>query len=578
MTVRISIMNWLRLLFVFIFLSIFSGVVLAEDITAKNNSKYTVLAEGDLVQVEHQINIVGGGDVSLVFPGVNPEEVTLKDQKKADVPVEFTSAQIKRFGQLVPATKFTFQAPASNNLTLVYKAKGILTEAGENSWLYIPALDRIEQTKIDISVPLERGLATIYGSKASDSSIGGGEQTYTFTPQNSRIEDIRLLFGQEIMANLKWESSLKNGSWWWKTAKFTLPPDTNQQTVSLESLSPKPDRLSVDVDGNIIAEYDLWPKRSIKVTAEAKVYSRAAIYNTTSDRTFEDIPEGLYVYTSGEKNAQKSDVVLEKLASHFDEALGKINTENAKKVSNEFYEILLKDGFPARKIVGLRLIDGTQAMSSWLEVFVPGIGWMTVDVASGQFSEQDFTRLALGVESSATSVDLNDIVEPSIKLGSENLPEPDFSETKAKLIKYVLLPGLSLGRIKVQMPPGQVLDGTAVAGSGVSTSLGSLAPLQQKNYWVILPGSAFWSQDNFDFGLGGDNSLGEVLAEGSVSRNFLLALGEVLMLALAVWLVIKWRRTANTISDLGKTRKQPADQEVNAEDLLRSSSSDDRYE
>ncbi len=82
---------------------------------------------------------------------------------------------------------------------------------------------------------------------------------------------ISLAYGKIQSYNFSLSYHLKNTSILPVTTQIALPPDTNYQTVILDSLSPKPLNVLKDIDGNWIARYSLSASQEIDVLAKGTV-------------------------------------------------------------------------------------------------------------------------------------------------------------------------------------------------------------------------------------------------------------------------------------------------------------------
>jgi transglutaminase-like putative cysteine protease len=90
--------------------------------------------------------------------------------------------------------------------------------------------------------------------------------TTTFFPRDG--EGVTALFGTEQVFNLKLKYHLQNTGPNPGLAQIALPPDTPYQKVFYQTLEPRPTDLSVDEDGNWIANYEIPPQTTVEVLAD----------------------------------------------------------------------------------------------------------------------------------------------------------------------------------------------------------------------------------------------------------------------------------------------------------------------
>lgn len=80
-----------------------------------------------------------------------------------------------------------------------------------------------------------------------------------------------------------------------KKSELALPPDTAFQKVSLTSLTPAPDTVTQDVDGNWKAQYTLLPTQKLEVKADLAISiflkPRTGYHDTLSDRSIYTKPD-----------------------------------------------------------------------------------------------------------------------------------------------------------------------------------------------------------------------------------------------------------------------------------------------
>lgn len=543
-------------------------------------SSYELPAEGRTIRTSHTLTPAATGDFTIDLPVVGVHEAKLTYDRQTD-PIQLTQEEVEasRMGQTIHLTRFHFSLTQKKTATLSFDTDSLLREYAKTTVFALPQLpaSAANVTSIEIEAPVERGLAVNYSPVTPDSSIGGGQQSYRFEADEQGVPRVLMLFGTAASAQAKWQTRLSNGSWWWRTMQLVLPPDTNQQTVFLKSVDPKPSQLHVDQDGNIIAEYRIGPKKSVNVTAEALIGLRSVTYNTTNTRTLADLPQQLSGYMTGHDEPADS-AVLVVVKRLYDEAEASIESLGVESVVTQLRDKLQSAGVPVRTIHGVRFVSGGQLVDShtdsqWLEVFVPGIGWMTLDPASGAYGRSDFQHLALAITSPLSQPSYTPVGDGlSVDFVDEPLPSTEYTQTTVGVTKFILLPGLSLTRTRLQLPQGGVLDNATIAGAHADAYLGSLAPLQRVSRWSMSLLSASWQGGTVEFGPGGSSGIGEVYARGPATVSYWGAVIEVLMLAGLITLVVKWRRNRSRPSTRRMSREMrrnhsPED-DIPAEDLL----------
>ena len=91
------------------------------------------------------------------------------------------------------------------------------------------------------------------------------DNLYTFSSHSLSNKPISALFGSqqffELSANYYLENKLSSS----QEKTIALPPNTNYQSVFIKNLKPKPNNITLDLDGNWLASYTLKPKQSINI-------------------------------------------------------------------------------------------------------------------------------------------------------------------------------------------------------------------------------------------------------------------------------------------------------------------------
>lgn len=92
-----------------------------------------------------------------------------------------------------------------------------------------------------------------------------------FTKEELGKSGISLAFGKEQAYDFKIKYHLQNDNIFPIKRQIALPPTTNYQEVLLDSVTPKPENVTIDQDGNWLADYTLGPTERIDILAKGKV-------------------------------------------------------------------------------------------------------------------------------------------------------------------------------------------------------------------------------------------------------------------------------------------------------------------
>ena len=98
-----------------------------------------------------------------------------------------------------------------------------------------------------------------------------GTHTLFFNKDELGKSGISLTFGDKQTYNFALVYHLQNPNLFPVQTDIAIPPQTNYQQVILSSLSPKPQNVRVDTDGNWLATYNLNPSQKLDVTADETI-------------------------------------------------------------------------------------------------------------------------------------------------------------------------------------------------------------------------------------------------------------------------------------------------------------------
>lgn len=133
--------------------------------------------------------------------------------------------------------------------------------------------------------------------------------------------------------------------------EIALPPDTTYQAINLKRLSPMPENVSVDEDGNWLASYILSPRQTLEIEASgtASLYSTPQYKERLSEREKSD-------YLLTQKYWEKDDEKIKEIV---------INLKNAKEIYDYVVRTLSYDYSRAesesQRMGAKRILDNPEA-------------------------------------------------------------------------------------------------------------------------------------------------------------------------------------------------------------------------
>jgi hypothetical protein len=150
-----------------------------------------------------------------------------------------------------------------------------------------------------------RSFSFIYPSKYGNISwsstpiikiVQNGEniEVQTASPQGNRVN---ITLGNQILYEFHISRNLLNSSGGMISSEISIPPNTNSQKISIESIEPRPDKTYMDINGNYIFQYEIASKSNIDVSINGYIEMGKSIYSNISipnieTKTLWDIKDG----------------------------------------------------------------------------------------------------------------------------------------------------------------------------------------------------------------------------------------------------------------------------------------------
>lgn len=423
--------------------------------------------------------------------------------------------------------------------TLSYLATGLIEARGGAHTVFIPSItlsDPGDTYLVTVDVPLSYGLPHNLGAKATSSSSRGDAQQFVFDQTQLKDHSLALAFGDRTVYKSNFKFPLSNNGPLPRTLTVTLPPDLGNQKVRILALSPQPNNTALDEDGNILASYRLDPGQKIIVNTDVEAEVKYLSYDLAASGYKKDIPSDLVkrytkatnfwptqgqVAEEAQKLVDEASPVATNVRSIYDYVIAKLNYNNdkikfnirqgaAKALANpnnvvclEYSDLLIamlrSQGIPARMPVGYAYSGSLKdtpkvpdSLHSWVEAYIPGIGWMALDPTWGEkfdgFGQADLDHYAFALWGEA-----EDLPEATMsgtrslgyqyedtELSYADIPQSFVSSgAQIKLRRLALFPGLALDIVATTAPDKVASDNNYALVDSQKLDLGSLAPSQK---------------------------------------------------------------------------------------------------
>ncbi|MFW6109919.1 MAG: transglutaminase-like domain-containing protein [Patescibacteria group bacterium] len=443
----------------------------------------------------------------------------------------------------------------------------------------------IKDYQINLRVSESYGKVAYVSPSPSKKEKGSDYQTLIFLYKDIQDQGVRAGFGDHQEYSLDLTYYLKNDTTQRAYTEIALVPDVpERQKIFYESIDPHPEEVRVDQDGNYLAKYFLAEEEQLKVNFKGKAfvtYKKKEIFNgadlnsipqeitrqyTQAKEFWETensrIQEIVRRVTSRQNSVTENAYALynfvvshlsyaeEKVGQPYERlgataALEQENTALCSEYADLLVTLCRAAGIPARLVEGYAYFEdrrlGTEqsdVLHSWVEVYIPDVGWWAVDPTWGSttggaeyFSAFDFSHIVFAYKglSSETpnpagtykfSPDQNDTINVNF-LSEENTQVEEFPNLDVSIdLPSKHLAGWPLsGEVIIRNPGPQSSFSTTVrlVGKDIKVTdnreftLGTIPPWSEKkiDFKIVAP----WYKESagqVEVGIGFENYSKEV--------------------------------------------------------------------
>lgn len=325
-----------------------------------------------------------------------------------------------------------------NSFTLKFSTKDIAKKQGSIWEVTIPGIEKINEFsdyKISVSAPEEFGRATIIkpANKVDE------DNTLILQKKDINEAGVYILYGEKQYYEFNLNYNISNPNLFPVKTEIALPPQTNYQNVIISSFSQKPENVSIDTDGNWIAEYRLLPqqKKSVKVngfievlgTGYSEELTNKQLREYTASKKYWDYnndtirkaisklktPEDIYNYVQKTLGYNYKKIATDNLRLGGERAL--LDTKNSVclEFTDLFVALARAKGIPARSVEGFAFTQNEKLrpislvndiLHAWPEYYDKSLKkWIMVDPTWGNttkgmdyFNSFDFSHVAFAIK------------------------------------------------------------------------------------------------------------------------------------------------------------------------------------
>lgn len=150
--------------------------------------------------------------------------------------------------------------------TISFDTKDIAHKSGKVWEINIPGLsdpNSIDSFTAEVKAPESFGRPNYVKPTPKDGKL-------LFTKNDLHTSAISISYGLEQIYSFNLVYHLQNKNLYPIKTEVALPPNTNYQNVEIDSISPHPKDVTIDKDGNWLAQFELAPSAKVDVVVEGK--------------------------------------------------------------------------------------------------------------------------------------------------------------------------------------------------------------------------------------------------------------------------------------------------------------------
>ena len=258
----------------FLFLFISSAASAQMQFTVSSNVIYNVQDSGvtsvvNQITLQNNLSEFYATTYTVSLQNIDAENIRAQSDSGTTLPTD-----IQKDGDTTNV-KITFPDAvvgkgATRHFTITYDNTGFAVRTGEVWEVTIPRLSdagNFQDYNVTLNIPPIFGLEAYISPQPATSQSADSGRTYTFTKSEVTQSEITAGFGQFQVFSFNLTYHLENTSQIASESQIALPPDTAYQRVYIQRLTPQPENVTIDKDGNWIATYRLSARQRVDINA-----------------------------------------------------------------------------------------------------------------------------------------------------------------------------------------------------------------------------------------------------------------------------------------------------------------------
>lgn len=272
------------------------------------------------------------------------------------------------------------------NFTMEFDTPDIAKQQGSIWEVNIPGLENQESITnftVTLSYPSSYGKPAFI-KPAIDFDPNNTTHTLTFTKDQLGSSGISISFGSSQVIAYQLTYHIKNTNLFPIKTEIALPPTTQYQEITLDTLDPEPLQVTIDTDGNWLAEYSLAPSESKDIiakgsailflnpkqetlsTKDRSLYLAEKQYWNTTDPKIKEVaktlhtPRDIYNYVVETLSYDYSRVTDQKERLGAKKTLANPTSAVCLEFTDLFIALARASGIPAREVDGYAFTENSK--------------------------------------------------------------------------------------------------------------------------------------------------------------------------------------------------------------------------
>lgn len=356
------------------------------DVASDAQVRYEI-DENGRANVEYQITLKNiftdryAKAYTLQLEGTDPQNITVSENGS------YLEYRTESFGGTTKINIDFPEALVGQNKTRTFTVSYIDTSfTHKNGEVWDVSIPRLGDAESFRSYDIALSVPDSFGEPAyiSPEPVEVDKNTFKFNKKSIAATGVHAAFGKFQVYDIELKYHLENPLQQNTSIEIALPPDTSYQRIYISDMSPKPESLVSDEDGNWMATYVLKPREQIEVVlkANAQVFNspirtveindevlrenlRPTKYWNTDDQNIKSLankyktPREIFDYVVGNLSYDHSRIVPQADRLGASASLKQPNKALCSEFTDLFIAISRAAGIPSREINGYAFSDNT---------------------------------------------------------------------------------------------------------------------------------------------------------------------------------------------------------------------------